>query len=269
MPSTWSPRKALPQPPVNALERLPKLNYSLYKENALRKKLNELGIRASGPKSMLERRHTEWVSLWNANCDSSRPRSKRDLLQELDLWERTQGTLAPASAGPGSSVAKKDFDGAAWAATHNSDFQRLIEEAKRKRSVPPSASAQTSQVDARDTERPMDTGNKEKTTAANSDYSLPVVLTSEGIIPMDADNGEETAAVNPDARLLVVSASEGIVSMDAGNEEETAAANNGNRSSVISTFENPGPLTSGIRSSVSSNEKVSENRTDTVMFSSE
>lgn len=128
---------------MKSLERLPKLNYSLFKENALRKKLNELGIRASGPKAVLERRHTEWVNLWNANCDSSRPRSKKELLQDLDVWERTQGTLAPASAGSGGSLMRKDFDGAAWAASHHSDFQTLIADARRKQPGPASTSAQT------------------------------------------------------------------------------------------------------------------------------
>lgn len=134
------------------LERLPKLNYSLFKENALRKKLNDLGIRSTGPKSVLEKRHTEWVNLWNANCDSSQPRSKREVLQDLDLWERTQGTLAPASAGPGSSLMRKDFDGAAWAASHNSDFQQLIANAKRKKAGTASAAAE-SEKDASKSEK--------------------------------------------------------------------------------------------------------------------
>lgn len=105
----------------------------MLKDNALRKKLNEMGIRTSGPRAILEKRHTEWVNLWNANCDSSKPRSKREILQDLDIWERSQGTLAPSSSGPGSSLMKKDFDGNAWAASHNSSFRQLIEDAKRKK----------------------------------------------------------------------------------------------------------------------------------------
>lgn len=85
---------------------------------------------------MLEKRHTEWVNLWNANCDSSSPRSKREVLQELDLWERSQGTLAPTSSGPGSTLMKKDFDGSAWAASHDSEFRQLIKNARRKRGGP-------------------------------------------------------------------------------------------------------------------------------------
>ncbi|KAI9821704.1 MAG: E3 ubiquitin-protein ligase rad18 [Pycnora praestabilis] len=127
-------------------ERLPKLNYSLTNDNALRKKMAALGIGTGGPKAVLSRRHTEWVNLWNANCDSSRPKSKRDLLQELDLWERSQGSSAPsASAQPhgGSLVMRKDFDGAGWAASHSDDFQQLIASARRKRNTPTTSDGET------------------------------------------------------------------------------------------------------------------------------
>lgn len=85
------------------------------------------------------RRHTEWVNLWNANCDSSKPRSKRELLQELDVWERTQGGNAPNQGGTaigGSSVMRKDFDGAGWAANHDAEFKQLIASAQRKQRKP-------------------------------------------------------------------------------------------------------------------------------------
>lgn len=129
---------ALPQRPAATHERkrLPKLNYSLLKERDLKKKLIEMGIRATGPKALLEKRHTEWVSIWNANCDSSSPRSRRDVLQDLDSWERSQGTLAPAPSGPASSIMKKDFERAAWAASHHDDFETLIAKARKGTSRP-------------------------------------------------------------------------------------------------------------------------------------
>ena len=116
------------------MDRLPQLNYSLLKDSALRKKLSELGIPSHGPKVLLIRRHTEWVNLVNANCDSRRPRTKRDLLHELEVWDRTQGRqILSGSNGTGSasSVMNKDFDGVAWAASHGSDFQDLIAKARR------------------------------------------------------------------------------------------------------------------------------------------
>lgn len=117
--------------PPKLMERLPQLNYSLLKEVSLRKKLSELGIPNVGPRALLMRRHTEWVNLVNANCDSPRPRSKRELLHELDLWDKTQGRQITSNTGS-ASVMNKDFDGAAWAANHNDDFQALIAKARMK-----------------------------------------------------------------------------------------------------------------------------------------
>ncbi|MCJ1249776.1 E3 ubiquitin-protein ligase rad18 [Trapelia coarctata] len=117
------------------LERLPSLSYSIMNENTLRKKITTLGIPSWGAKPLLIRRHTEWVNLWNANCDSSKPRSKRELLHDLDLWERTQGgnaSAAQGAAGSGGTIMAKDFDGSAWSASHDDDFQRLTAEARRK-----------------------------------------------------------------------------------------------------------------------------------------
>lgn len=113
-------------------DRISEFNYSLLNETKLRKKLEEASIPAWGPKQLLIKRHTEWVNLWNANCDSSRPRSKRELLQELDTWERTQGGRAPGVNGLASSVMRKDFDGVGWANKNRGDFAKLIDQAKRK-----------------------------------------------------------------------------------------------------------------------------------------
>ena len=127
------------------MERLPQLSYGLLKDQALRKKLSDLGIPNSGPKALLMKRHTEWVNLVNANCDSSRPRTKRELLNELDGWERSQGRniLNGLAGNETNSVMRKDFDGAAWASSHGNDFQQLIAKARRK----PPAKKEGSDVD--------------------------------------------------------------------------------------------------------------------------
>lgn len=120
------------------LARLPQLNYSLLKDQALRKKLADLGIPTLGSRSQLIRRHTEWGSLWNANVDSLRPRTKRELLSELDKWERSQamesGSIASGTSG--AQVTKKDFDGDGWAKNNKSHFDELIASARAKRAVP-------------------------------------------------------------------------------------------------------------------------------------
>ena len=116
------------------MSRLPQLNYSLLNEAALRKKLDALGIPATGPRSLLIRRHTEWMNIVNANCDSKTPRAKRDLLHELDIWERSQGRQLNNSTGSASgSIMDKDFDKSAWASKHTDDFQKLIAEARKRK----------------------------------------------------------------------------------------------------------------------------------------
>jgi len=106
------------------------------KDQALRKKLQDLGIPNWGLRQLLIRRHVEWVNIWNANCDSDRPRSKRELLRDLDGWEHSQGGHAKeSSAGPANGVMAKDFDSRAYASSNKDDFGRLIEQARRKARV--------------------------------------------------------------------------------------------------------------------------------------
>lgn len=80
----------------------------------------------------MQRRHTEWVNLWNANCDSEKPKNKRELLKELDIWERTQGGNASMfSAGSNNTVMKKDFDKTAWSTSNDDEYKRLIANARK------------------------------------------------------------------------------------------------------------------------------------------
>jgi E3 ubiquitin-protein ligase RAD18 len=100
-------------------------------QKALQKKLQELGIPTNGRKELLIRRHTEWMHLWNANCDALDNRKpKAQLLKELDVWERTQGGNA-STAEP--KIMRKDYDGQAHANAHKNQFDDLIAIAKMKR----------------------------------------------------------------------------------------------------------------------------------------
>lgn len=123
--------------PSKARQRLGALNYTLLTETALRKKLAEIGIPSHGPKPLMQRRHMEWMNLWNASCDSSRPQTKRELLRELDVWERTQGRQIANAQGP-SGVMAKDFDADGWAKLNRDDFSDLIRKAKEKARKPES-----------------------------------------------------------------------------------------------------------------------------------
>ncbi len=119
------------QSPSKARQRLGALNYSLLTETALRKKLAEIGIPSYGPKALMQRRHMEWMNLWNASCDSRHPQTKREILRELDNWERTQGRQIANAQGP-SGVMAKDFDVEGWTKSNKDDFADLIRKAREK-----------------------------------------------------------------------------------------------------------------------------------------
>lgn len=74
------------------------------------------------------------MNLWNSNCDSRIPKTKKALLQELDVWERTQGGHAagPSPFATSNAVMRKDFDAVGWSASHDTDFKRLIANARIK-----------------------------------------------------------------------------------------------------------------------------------------
>lgn len=119
--------------PSKQNERLPFINYSLLTDNALRKKLRDLGIPNHGSKELMRRRHTEWVNLWNANCDSTNPVTKRQLLQELRVWEDTLGRQGD-KAGTAGFMAK-DFDRDNYVKNQKTNFDDLIKQAREKRAA--------------------------------------------------------------------------------------------------------------------------------------
>jgi E3 ubiquitin-protein ligase RAD18 len=154
------------------------LTYALLKESALKKKLQELGIPTSGKRELLIRRHTEWLHLWNSNCDASeyKRKTKRELLKELETWERIQGGNANM---PEAKVMRKDFDGAAHANAHKNQFDDLIADARKKR------------------ERAnQDTEQKEESAEDGTMESMqPTDTTADGIGP-DTEN-QRPSSVNP------------------------------------------------------------------------
>lgn len=169
---------------------LPTLNYSLINDMNLRKKFKELGISSAGSRPLLERKHKEWLTIWNANCDASKPRSKTELLRELDTWERTQGgqgTLRNHSLNSGCQISSKDFDGVAWASKHEPAFQNLIEEARRKRRPQSDVTA----VSASESNEMVNTGSGEGFNDGNKTCDGdPDSPTSLGYVPIDARSHE-------------------------------------------------------------------------------
>ena len=132
-------------------------------ETALRKKLKELGIPSHGSKSSLIKRHQEWLNIFNSNCDASDTlrKSKRELLRELDEWERTQGGSAITKE---SHVMRKDFDGLGHATAHKSQFDDLIANA-RKRVKPASKTAPEGEETNEPNGLPLQQNDEDRSTA--------------------------------------------------------------------------------------------------------
>ncbi|CZT07402.1 related to DNA repair protein UVS-2 [Rhynchosporium agropyri] len=170
-------------------ERLAQINFSMLKENALRKKLGDMGISVAGNKPLMERRYTEWITLWNANCDARRPRTKTELKRELETWERTQGGRAQTSnygQNLGSQVRDKDFDGKAYSNTHDDSFRKLIANARKKPAV----------------KSPAPEGS-------SSGVQMPVVPESPGASRTDVDMSGEEDGANGEISPVKQSASQG------------------------------------------------------------
>lgn len=184
--------------PTRPQDRIAELNYSLLKDNAMRKKLEEISIPSWGSKQLMVKRHTEWVNLWNANCDSNRPRTKRELLHDLDTWERTQGGRAPNTQNVlVNGVMRKDFDGAGWASKNKDEFSRLIADAKRKKNIPAAASDRPKEEDAADASKPAlngDEGSSPHFQPASSSQPTPPQLSTQQSEPY-ADNPEAIASI--------------------------------------------------------------------------
>ncbi|KAL1898994.1 E3 ubiquitin-protein ligase rad18 [Ceratocystis pirilliformis] len=134
-------------PETKPPERLPVLSYSLLKDAHLRRKLTELGLPSHGSRALQISRHQEWTTLWNANCDSRKPKRKQELLRDLDQWERLianprQNRLPVHSSGR-INIKDKDFDATSWASKHKESFKELVIDAQRSRAQAKNAQEST------------------------------------------------------------------------------------------------------------------------------
>ncbi|KAF5026307.1 hypothetical protein F66182_1599 [Fusarium sp. NRRL 66182] len=208
------------RPQTKVPGRLPAINYSMFKEQALRKKMADLGISSQGPRALLERRHKEWMTIWNSNCDATQPRKRNELLHDLDVWERTQGGRAPTtgrSVQNATIIKDKDFDGAAWAAKHDSSFKDLITSARKTRlqakkkseeaakesntemsTEPPQQSPPSNTPDGQSLFPPSTTGNPSlEQTAADVPSSLSSIAVPTQIPPSPSQAQQQNSAPQP------------------------------------------------------------------------
>ena len=179
--------------PTKQSERLPFINYNLLNENGLRKKLRDLGIPSHGSKELMRRRHTEWVNLWNANCDAINPVTKRQLLQDLRVWEDTLGRQMEKP--PNIGFMAKDFDGDLHVKNQKNNFDELIKQARQRKAAvaqkEPEADGDgtaTLSADGAVTSAKASTADapREDTTTALSDGHQVPVATTDSLNPSTA-----------------------------------------------------------------------------------
>lgn len=169
-----------------------------------------MGIPPGGPRSLLIRRHTEWVNMVNANRDSSRPRTKREMLQELEIWDRTQGrqiSRVPGESPSANLIMSKDFDGTAWGLCHNNDFQQLISHARRKlgksdRKEVVDDNIQSSLNPSQDLTDESENLKQIEQQGGQSDVGTPRTSTNRALLNPDHD--EEGASTTPKTSTLVI-----------------------------------------------------------------
>ncbi|KAJ3230271.1 E3 ubiquitin-protein ligase rad18 [Chytriomyces hyalinus] len=70
----------------------PAVAYDTLKEAQLRKLLKDEGLRSTGDKSTLKKRHKEFLLLHNANLDSARPKPQSAIHAAMETWELTHGS---------------------------------------------------------------------------------------------------------------------------------------------------------------------------------
>ncbi|KAJ3248003.1 E3 ubiquitin-protein ligase rad18 [Chytriomyces hyalinus] len=70
----------------------PAVAYDTLKETQLRKLLKDEGLRSTGDKSTLKKRHKEFLLLHNANLDSARPKPQSAIHAAMETWELTHGS---------------------------------------------------------------------------------------------------------------------------------------------------------------------------------
>lgn len=150
----------------------------------------------------------------NANRDSSRPRTKREMLQELEVWDRTQGrriSKVPGESSSANLIMSKEFDGAAWGLCHNNDFQQLISDARRKLGKSDRKEVNDNiQSSLNPSQDPTDEStNLEQIEqqGGQPDVARPRTPTNRALL--NPDHEEEGASTHPKTTTLVIDLEEG------------------------------------------------------------
>ena len=79
-----------PASPACRLQKMAKTAYHGLKKKQLQEKCRQCGLSTRGDDKQLKARHQEFVTLYNAECDSFHPRSKEQLIQLVQEREKAR-----------------------------------------------------------------------------------------------------------------------------------------------------------------------------------
>ncbi|GFQ77829.1 e3 ubiquitin-protein ligase RAD18 [Trichonephila clavata] len=114
---------------------LPKLVYHLLSDKEIKKKLKQHGLSVTGERQSLIRRHKNFVTLYNANCDSLEPKTVEDLVLEIEhqeIEERVNSAPKQIQVNKKSDITDIERECHTYVKQHQSQFNDLIHDIQQR-----------------------------------------------------------------------------------------------------------------------------------------
>ncbi|XP_067443507.1 E3 ubiquitin-protein ligase RAD18 isoform X5 [Thunnus thynnus] len=114
-----------------------KLVYNLLSMQELKRRLKECHLSVQGSRDQMIKRHQEFVHIYNAQCDSTNPKSAEDIAKEVEASEKIRNQLK-GKAKPvmifSKNQSEKEIEElhSNYRKQHSSDFSRLIAQVRSR-----------------------------------------------------------------------------------------------------------------------------------------
>jgi E3 ubiquitin-protein ligase RAD18 len=130
--TTSTSQKFFSQAPSKERKRIVAKVYDLMKDTQIRELAKSYSLATDGNRTVLIRRVKEYVTRYNANCESSKPKSNSEIRREVMDWERRFAKAAP-TIGQGDSNTTNSQEAQQHIAKHKDQFDELIAQARMNR----------------------------------------------------------------------------------------------------------------------------------------
>ncbi|XP_032236235.2 E3 ubiquitin-protein ligase RAD18 isoform X3 [Nematostella vectensis] len=265
-------------PTVQKRKPLPKLVYTLLSDKQLKQKLRECGLPTQGPREKLIKTHREYVTLYNAQCDSANPMSGAMIIKQMEQNEKKKIKLTEASTSDSSTHFKKQTSKEETEAAnrlylkeHQSEFDQLIENIRSRRNKGNRAGKRMAGSDAKtdDDGKPSTeikfegSGQMEKDDKACRNNSTNTGETSEEIC--DVKKGQEP---NMESREGAGTLEDVVVIDDSTNDTANDDAPDDNDDTPCSSVDEDNELTPSLGLTGSDMEEDAESEEDAYSLNS-